>query len=194
MEKDDEDVYDAFIRVLQQATKEAREHSRRLQAERARLIKQGYNPDEPRDWHGRWEGGGFDVDGAISSLKAHLSSKPFGEKNCAGNVANSIRSTGIPVDAPSSKEAKDYGLPLEAAGFEPVADDSSGAYPPIGYLAQKGDVVVMQAVAGHKAGHMAMYDGQQWISDFKQSSIWPSQIYRINQSEYIIYRHRSLME
>ena len=45
---------------------------------------------------------------------------------------------------------------------------------------QKGDVVVFSAIKGHKHGHICMYDGHQWISDFKQRSMYSANAYRNN--------------
>ena len=32
--------------------------------------------------------------------------------------------------------------------------------------------MVILPFTGHKYGHIAMYNGQQWISDFKQRRLW----------------------
>ena len=53
---------------------------------------------------------------------------------------------------------------------------------------QKGDVVVFQAIEGHKDGHVAMFDGRKWISDNKQDSIYAASIYEDNRVPYVIYR------
>ena len=53
---------------------------------------------------------------------------------------------------------------------------------------QKGDVVVFQAIEGHKDGHVAMFDGKQWISDFKQDSIYAATDYQKVDAPYVIYR------
>ena len=52
---------------------------------------------------------------------------------------------------------------------------------------QKGDVVVFQPVKGHPDGHVAMFDGKQWISDYKQDSIYAASPYK-NGAPYVIYR------
>lgn len=55
---------------------------------------------------------------------------------------------------------------------------------------QSGDVAVIQPIPGHPDGHMSMYDGKEWISDFKQlHGLYPSQTYRTAQPSYKIYRH-----
>lgn len=40
---------------------------------------------------------------------------------------------------------------------------------------QAGDVVVVQDIPGHRYGHMAMFNGTQWVSDFRQPIVtYPS--------------------
>jgi hypothetical protein len=128
----------------------------------------------------------------------HLENKPQGL--CATHVANAIRSTGIPIDPPPPDpgrkfpSAKNYGPSLEAAQFNKVATSGSlGAFPPIGYLPQKGDVAVIQPTSDpqHPDGHIAMYDGKRWVSDFIQHDFWPGPRYRSERPDYEIYRHAS---
>lgn len=77
--------------------------------------------------------------------------------------------------------ARNFGPSLEAAGFYEV----NGA-------PQKGDVVVIDGVTSHDDGHMAIYDGTRWISDFKQRlgpDVYPGPAYRVARPAYKIYRH-----
>lgn len=66
-----------------------------------------------------------------------------------------------------------------------------------GYIPQKGDVVVFERPAWRSWkhisqwwGHIAMYNGEQWISDFKQGKInpykkhVPYRIYRYKQNQF----------
>jgi len=141
----------------------------------------------------------LNVDRAIDVLHSHVNPGNVPLGNCAQNVSNAIRATGITVTPPPNAPgkpypvAKDYGLPLEAAGFQSVINNNSGTYPPIGYIPKKGDVVVIQPISDpkHSAGHMAMYDGKQWVSDFKQRDFWPGPQYRTERPSYTIYRHNS---
>jgi cell wall-associated NlpC family hydrolase len=57
---------------------------------------------------------------------------------------------------------------------------------PTGYQPQQGDLVVYDGNPRHPSGHVQMYDGSQWISDFKQKHVSPygsdvprSTIYRL---------------
>ena len=59
---------------------------------------------------------------------------------------------------------KDYGPSLLRAGFREV---------PPGSTLLSGDVAVIQPYpGGNSSGHMTMYDGTQWISDFRQRSMY----------------------
>ncbi len=63
------------------------------------------------------------------------------------------------------------------------------------YKPETGDVVIMQPfVGGRPEGHMAMYDGSVWISDFKQRGIWPGTGYRLYKPNYVIYRYKKQIQ
>lgn len=90
---------------------------------------------------------------------------------CARHVFNSLAAAGFDVGnadinkASGIQSAKDAVPPLKRAGFEvvgyPSADNSNaGAMP--------GDVEVWSGVPGHPDGHIAFFDGRNWISDFVQ--------------------------
>ena len=59
---------------------------------------------------------------------------------------------------------------------------------------EKGDVVVIQGIPGHPHGHMAMYDGSIWISDFRQPDLYPGTAYRVARPSYKIYRYALLWD
>ena len=53
-----------------------------------------------------------------------------------------------------------------------------------------GDVVVIQAAPHHVHGHMAMFNGTHWVSDFVQErGFYPAQIYRDQNIPYTLYRY-----
>ena len=55
---------------------------------------------------------------------------------------------------------------------------------------EAGDVVVIQPAMGHLHGHMAMYNGKIWISDFKQQNgLYPGEAYRKEKPVFKIYRY-----
>ncbi|EHC85258.1 putative cytoplasmic protein [Salmonella enterica subsp. enterica serovar Senftenberg str. A4-543] len=52
-----------------------------------------------------------------------------------------------------------------------------------------GDVIIIQPYAGgNPSGHMAIYDGADWYSDFKQRDMWAGPGYRAARPSYTIYR------
>ena len=121
----------------------------------------------------------WDLDAAIAHLKnaAHRGSI----RRCGEYVHKAIDAGGITLNTsynPHGVSASGYGPILRHAGFLTVAP---------GEKPQKGDVVVFQPVGGHPDGHVAMFDGKQWISDYKQDSIYAASPYK-NGAPYVIYR------
>ena len=51
-----------------------------------------------------------------------------------------------------------------------------------------GDIVVFQPIGKRYFGHIAMWNGRQWISDFKQRNIIVHSDYRKEGCEYAIFR------
>ena len=72
---------------------------------------------------------------------------------------------------------------LEKYGFKPL-DPTPGA----NYSPMKGDIVVIQETTASKNGHIAIYNGTNWVSDFKQPEFWPGPSYRSEHPPYKIYR------
>jgi hypothetical protein len=74
---------------------------------------------------------------------------------------------------------------LLAAGFLPLGAAVGGYLP--------GDVIIIDPSSHHQNGHMAMYDGRNWISDFKQKNmlhIYPDQTATdVTRLRYTIYRY-----
>lgn len=105
---------------------------------------------------------------------------------CAKYTREALEAGGIKLSRPTSGLAKDYGGSLEKAGFQTV--------PPMKYVPKKGDVIIFQPPdKAHKAGHMQMYNGKKWVSDFEQQDpLWPSSsnksTWKVNKPKYEIYR------
>jgi HK97 family phage portal protein len=160
----------------------------------------GDTTDDPADSHQRH----LDVDGAVKDLHEKVDDlakkKPHGIGACARYVRDSLKDgggidIGRPPKRPEFNEpvARDYGQRLEKSGFDPVFKTSSGQTDPLkGYTPQTGDVVVIQPATGHPKGHMAMYDGTQWVSDFRQHSYWPGSTYQAEHPSSVIYRYPRL--
>lgn len=119
----------------------------------------------------------WNVTKAVEHLTEHAHSAS--KRKCATYTRQAIAAGGITVANTAS--AKDYGPNLVSAGFAPLA------FSPATYM--RGDVVVIKAIAGHPDGHMAMFDGQRWISDFVQGGLYPGSGYRKAQPGFSVYRH-----
>ena len=133
----------------------------------------------------------WDVDKAIKHLQDHAG-PPYGIGKCATFVREAIEAGGLVISRAGSGSAKDYGPRLTQAGFVALT------VAVVTY--QKGDVAVIDGFAkdpqkgitkGAPDGHLAMYDGTQWISDFKQdgASPYPGSQYVKAAPKITIYRH-----
>lgn len=84
---------------------------------------------------------------------------------CANYVANALRTEGLDLPLGSVGAAKNFGPDLLELGFHPVSLES--------YVPSIGDVGVVQPYPGATGdavnGHVAMWDGSQWVSDYKQA-------------------------
>lgn len=120
----------------------------------------------------------FDVEAAVRELAASAGAASMGQ--CAKYVRTALEAGGLDTSQ-RPVSAKDYGPFLIGLGFASV---------PLGaYLPAKGDVAVIQSYPGGDVhGHIAMYDGNQWISDFKQRDMWGGPGYRQHKPSYAIYR------
>lgn len=80
--------------------------------------------------------------------------------------------------------AKDYGPTLRRIGYAEIA-----VADPSTYKFMKGDIVVIQPYSGgNKSGHIAAYDGTQWVSDFFQKDFWSGPNYRKYKPSHVFYR------
>ena len=80
--------------------------------------------------------------------------------------------------------AANYGNLLKNRGWSVVSKDN--------YKPEIGDIIVINSFVGrhkqHPSGHIQMYNGTQWVSDFKQRTLMPGEDYRISNPGYVIYR------
>jgi hypothetical protein len=127
-----------------------------------------------------------------------LASVTYAEENalgqsigrCARYVKKALAAGGIELQC---VHAQNCSAGLEAQGFDAVMNQNTdtGTY-------EKGDVVVIEGWAdpdgdgpkkGNPSGHMAIWNGEIWLSDFKQSkAVYPGPGYRANKPPYKIYR------
>jgi hypothetical protein len=120
----------------------------------------------------------IDIDRAVSYMQAHLNSQPT--YWCAKHLREALEDGGASISHPP-RSAKDYGPILEQLGLRKVLPES--------YVARRGDVVVVQPMPiGDQNGHVAMFDGNYWISDFRQESIWPSHAFENANAAMTVYR------
>lgn len=122
----------------------------------------------------------LDAGRAITDIELRHGGRTTSDQGeCARYVRRALEAGGVIVN--STLSAKDYGPQLERAGFESVAGSSL----------IKGDVVVIEPVQGGSPhGHMAIYDGWQWHSDFVQRDMYPNNRYRTGRPSYRIYRYK----
>jgi len=126
---------------------------------------------------------------------------------CARYVGNVIEKS-FPNYIRSPK-AKDCGNNLKKLGFYHVAEGKN-------YKARKGDIKIYQPYdaffkdgknypASDPAGHMQIFNGEQWISDFKQGEtsrsidnddkgLYPNRGYENSNTSSQIYRHAKWQE
>ena len=127
---------------------------------------------------------GFDIDKAVLYLNENAEPTPI--KKCATYVRLAMEAGGMDtLGRPDS--ACNYDKFLPKKGFTEVEITSLEDYKP-----QKGDIAVFEAFMGknsyHKHGHIQMYNGKQWVSDFKQRDFWAGSDYRIYKPKFKIFR------
>ena len=119
---------------------------------------------------------GWNVNAAVEYLD-NQAKGTVSQKRCAEFTSNAIDHGGIHLQRFHS--AKDFGSSLLAEGFVAITGDDY----------KRGDVVIIQGFGKHTDGHMAMYDGEHWVSDFKQRTLYPGDEYRTAKPPYVVYRH-----
>lgn len=131
-------------------------------------------------------GGGqssYSVEKATDYLVKHAypsyDSKTCG--HCAAAVRASLEAGGLST-AGHPEYAYQYMEFLPNLGFFTV-DESA-------YTPQKGDIIVIDRIAGHPYGHIAMYSGEKWVSDFVQADMWGGSAYRNSNAYHQIFRKR----
>ncbi len=142
-----------------------------------------YSVDEYENWQGEWPGGWvygigyvgvgpyieatpyFNIYAAAKYLTEHALDSYSG--NCAKYVRWALEAGGFDTSG-HPFYAEGYDTFLIKNGFTKIDPSSTP---------QMGDIVVFEPVDGHEAGHIAMYNGKIWISDFKQDSMFVASEY-----------------
>ena len=96
---------------------------------------------------------------------------------CALYVRKAIMTGGIPLYMGGDAWCYKYTLPI--LNFHQV-EKKSGR--------EVGDIVVFQPIGGRKYGHIAIWNGKQWVSDFKQRNLIVHSDYLKEGADYTIYR------
>ena len=96
---------------------------------------------------------------------------------CALYVRKAIIAGGIPLYVGGDAWSYKYTLPI--LNFHQVGKMSER---------EVGDIVVFQPIGDRKYGHIAIWDGNQWVSDFKQRNLIVHSDYLKEGAYYTIYR------
>ena len=104
---------------------------------------------------------GFSVNAASRYLIEHAYEKSH--NRCAWHIMCAMNAGGQPVPLLRACDYEWYFKRFLSTQFYEVSID--------GYIPEKGDIVVFPKVANHPYGHIAMWTGSQWVSDFKQRNI-----------------------
>lgn len=124
----------------------------------------------------------FDADKAVANIVAGKKDGSTGK--CATHVRLALVAGGMDTSG-NPVSAKDYGPFLTKKEFKAIADADveKAAF-------AKADVVVIQPYQGGSShGHIAMYSGTAWISDFEQNDMWGGPGYRKNKPSHAVYRY-----
>ncbi|MGP1350611.1 MAG: RHS repeat-associated core domain-containing protein [Hoylesella marshii] len=125
---------------------------------------------------------GFNIGAAVAYLNAHAFATYIKGKcgKCAKAVRLSLEAGGIKTN-PHPLSAKDYGSYLRKWGFTEI--------PTTDYMPIKGDIRVFQNYpSGSPHGHIDMYNGIKWVSDFIEQGDYPGRGYRIHHTPFNIFR------
>jgi hypothetical protein len=100
---------------------------------------------------------------------------------CAKYVRLALEGGGMNTNGrPNS--ACDYGPFLISKGVNVVNTDNY----------KSGDIAVFDAFKNptfnYQWGHIQIYNGSQWVSDFYQSNFWPGHAFQTSQPNFTIYR------
>ena len=108
----------------------------------------------------------------------------FGRGRCGEHVRKALQAGGAHISPPYPPSGRLFGPTLLKLGFRSLVVSM-----PDEFRFLKGDVVVMQPYSGGNVhGHVAGFDGTNWISDFIQRDFWAGPGYRKYRPAFIIYR------
>ncbi|WP_374580587.1 hypothetical protein [Pseudoduganella sp.] len=125
----------------------------------------------------------IDIDRFTKHLRGHAVGG-FGAGKCARWVRQALQEAGADIQPPYPALARNWGERLCLLGYREIPVKDPDAFP-----FQSGDIVVLQPYkGGNPAGHIAGFDGKDWISDFIQRDFWCGPGYRKERPPYAVYR------
>ncbi len=108
---------------------------------------------------------GFNSNRFVAWMDSHALSRSA--HHCAMFVRRALEAAGLGTsDRPRSGDAGDFDPYLQRHGAQVVAADKS-------YIPQPGDTAVFAKTGQHPHGHIEVFDGTEWVSDFRQRSFSP---------------------
>jgi len=126
----------------------------------------------------------LNVNNFANAMIQNAGGKTTSGGNCAGAVKAGLTAGGL-NGASLHNGPQNYGPGLQNLGFVPINTTSY----------QTGDVMILQPWAGKAGGngHIQMWDGSQWVSDFLQPNMsdgypGPGSTYEQNSPSYQLYR------
>ena len=96
---------------------------------------------------------------------------------CAWYVMRALQEGGCPIYL---LPAYGYSWLLPRMDFVEVSKEN--------YVPQKGDLIVFPAIGKHIWGHIQMWNGNQWVSDFRQKNMIPAKAY--HKTKWQIFRYK----
>ena len=141
------------------------------------LKKFGIKEPEPKELiEGKKEG--FDINKALVGLHKRAGANDTSVGYCARYVRWALVDGGIKGAANGGPHALNFGPFLTGFGFKEVPN---GNY-------QIGDIAVIESFTGNPYGHVHMWNGDNWVSDFVQNQFYPGKDYRRIKPNYKTYR------
>ena len=117
----------------------------------------------------------IDMDAAVRHLVSNAHQKSQGR--CAAYVYHALEAGGFRFTSQASAYMYRNNGVLKSIGYNEISKPSSF---------KKGDITVTDRNNDHPHGHIAMWSGSQWISDFFQKSEY---VYSYNQPKVYYFRY-----
>ena len=132
----------------------------------------------------------FNVEKAVNTLIGLAFASP--QSKCALHIRLALDAGGVEI-RPTIGQAKLFNPALERYGFEKIRlskgvlidNQNCRLYKP-----ELGDIAVIPNVPGGRSeGHIAMFTGEFWYSDFKQIDMWGGPWYRQVAPDVAIFKY-----